>query len=114
GLAINRHRFVHKTTHRFERHGRDSFVSCGGNFETVTMTLFKSTLIRAIRVFNFRRTEHSLFTTDPTIPWSCATRAVIQGAAQADEIADELASVWIDYERGGAATSQLIVGIRSD
>src|SRR5258705_6946484 len=78
------------------------------------MALFKSALIHTVRVFDFRRTEHSLFTTDPAIPRSCAAGAVNQGAAQADEIADELARVWIDYESGGAAAGQLIVGIRPD
>src|SRR4030095_16968583 len=78
------------------------------------MALLKSALIRAVRVFDFRRTEHSLFATNPTIPRSCTTRAVIQCAAKADEIADELARVGIDYERCGTAAGQLIVGVWAD
>src|SRR5678815_1655054 len=78
------------------------------------MALFKPAFIHALGVFDFGRTQHSLFTTDPAIPRSCATRAVVECPAEADEMGDELACIWIDYEGGGTTTSQRIVSIRAN
>lgn len=55
GSAINRNRLVHEATHLFERYRTDSFVGGCGDFETVAMTLFESSLILAFTVLEFLR-----------------------------------------------------------
>src|SRR6185503_6746002 len=70
GQGVDRNCFMRKATHRLERDGSNSFVGGGRNLETITVTLLKPALIHAFRVFDSRFTQHSLFTTDPTIPGS--------------------------------------------